>query len=160
MPGATYFVTWRLHGSLAKNQIAKTWTADGFIAHEELLDAAQTGPKWLSEPEVAEAVIKILLQGEERKQYELGAWVLMPNHVHILIRPEGDLPKAIAAIKALSARAVKKTPFWAKDYFDRLIRDRHEEHRATLYIQNNPTKAGLTNWPFSSLTTTSKDPHQ
>ena len=87
-PGATYFVTWRLHGSLPKEKIAKTWTNDekGYIAHDDLIEASRTGPKWLAEPKIAEAVINVLLEGEKRNLYELGAWVLMPNHIHILIR--------------------------------------------------------------------------
>jgi putative transposase len=150
-PGATYFVTWRLYGSLAKNQIAKTWTAD---------ETAQTGPQWLKEPAIAQTVIEILLEGATRELYELGAWVLMPNHVHILIRPKGDLAKRIAATKSISAKRLNRNPFWAKDYFDRLVFDRYEEQSVTTYILNNPIKAGLVNWPFSSTTTTSKDQHQ
>ncbi len=41
----------------------------------------------------------------------------------------------------------RKGPFWAKDYFDRWIRNLDEEQRITRYIERNPVKAGLCSTP-------------
>jgi REP element-mobilizing transposase RayT len=134
------------------------WTSDGakFVSGDRLLDAAATGPRWLLQPVIADAVVSILLGG----RFELGAWVVMLNHVHIVLRPCLDLPKTISGIKACSARDANRLlgrvgrPFWARDYFDRWIRNGDEEQRITRYIEYNPVKAGLClvpeDWPWSS----------
>jgi putative transposase len=71
-----------------------------------------------------------------------------------------DLGTTINSIKGRSAREAnllldRNGPkFWAKDYFDRRIRDNDHAERVTRYIENNPVKAGLcgsaTDWPRSS----------
>ena len=48
----------------------------------------------------------------------------------------------------------REGPLWAKDYFDRAIRDQEHFWRAISYIHQNPVRANLvkiaTDWPFSS----------
>jgi REP element-mobilizing transposase RayT len=152
---AAYFVSWQLYGSLPLTKVADRWTTAGakFVHEDKLLDAASTGPKWLIEPEVAQLVVRVLHQGVADGEYELGSWVLMPNHVHLVIRPSLDLPAAVRSIKGRTARPANQflnrsgQPFWARDYFDRWIRDRHEEERINKYIVHNPVKAGLCSVP-------------
>lgn len=116
---------------------------------DRLLDAVATGPRWLKLPKVAEAVVKVLLEGERAGQYDLGAWVLMPNHLHVILRPHARLCAVVASIKARSAGEANRLldrrgqSFWARDHFDRWIRDRAGEQRVTAYIARNPVKAGL-----------------
>ena len=158
---AAYFVTWHLSGSLPACAIADIRMPDGpkFVSIDRLLDAAAWGSRWLSNSEAASAVAARLLQSEIDGYCELGAFVLMPNHVHMIFRPRGALCDSIAAIKARTGRDANRVlkrsgPFWARDYFDRWIRDRNEERRITRYIENNPVKAGLCcppeEWPCSS----------
>jgi putative transposase len=163
--GAAYFVTWRLDGSLPVARVADLLTCDGpkFVEFDRLLDAVSMGPRWLGRPDIARIVVNALLKGERECQYELGAWVLMLNHVHAAIRPlDGhDLASTVRGIKGGSAREANLllnrsgTQFWAKDYFDRRIRDWDHEGRVTRYIENNPVKAGLCgcaeDWPWSSV---------
>jgi REP element-mobilizing transposase RayT len=158
--GAAYFVTWRLHGSLPVGVTTDLWTTEGakFLKADRLLDAGATGPRWLIRADIAGSVVKILLESEQKGQCELGAWVLMPNHVHVVLRPRFDLPKVISSLKALSARDANRLlrrtgrQFWAKDYFDRWIRNSVEEQRIIRYIEQNPVKAGLCSapedWPW------------
>ena len=83
-PGSAYFVTWRLDGSLPVTRVTDFWTSDGpkFVELDQLLDAVSTGPRWLERRDVADVVAKALWKGVGESRYELGAWVLMPNHVH------------------------------------------------------------------------------
>lgn len=158
--GAAYFVTWRLEGSLPVARIAEFWTSDGpkFVELDRLLDAVSTGPRWLESRDIAQIVVNA---GKRESRYELGAWVVMPNHIHAALRPmdDNDLGAVINSIKGRSAREANVlnrsgSKFWAKDYFDRRIRDRDHEARVTRYIENNPVKAKLcgsaTDWPWSS----------
>jgi REP element-mobilizing transposase RayT len=63
--------------------------------------------------------------------------------------------RLVRGLKSNNAKAANKIlnrtgPFWSRDYFDRWVRDYDEEQRIIRYIEDNPIKAGLTNWPFSS----------
>jgi putative transposase len=160
--GAAYLVTWRLHGSLPLNVVADRWTSEGakFVSGDRLLDAAATGPRWLLQPLFATTFVRILPECEKNGRCELGAWVVMPNHVHVVLRPSSNLRKVVSGIKACSARDANRLlsragrPFWARDYFDRWIRNGDEEQRITRHIEQNPVKAGLClgpeDWPWSS----------
>ena len=156
-----YFVTWRLAGSLPAAAVADLWTTRGaaFVAGDRLLDAAPSGPRWLAEPCVATAVVRILLEGASAGRYELGAWVLMPNHVHLLLKPVDALPRQIGWLKGrtgFEANHVmgRSGAFWEKDYFDHWIRDRNELEKVIRYVERNPVKAGLCaspeDWEWSS----------
>ncbi|HEV8042858.1 MAG TPA: hypothetical protein VGP62_28530 [Bryobacteraceae bacterium] len=51
--------------------------------------------------EVAECVSEVLIAGMSRwRFYELLAWVVMANHVHVLLRPEIPLYKALMNVKS------------------------------------------------------------
>lgn len=159
---AAFFVTWRLAGSLPVLAIADRLMPDGakFLHEDRLLDATSTGPHWLKRPNVAREVCETLLEGERDGEYELGSWVLMPNHVHLINRPVGELSEVVRAIKSRTAKrangilAREGQPFWAKDYYDHWIRTRIEEQKIVRYIERNPVKASLCKsaelWPWSS----------
>ncbi len=146
----TRFLTWRLAGSLPVQRIAESWTTEGagFFAFDKVLDARATGPQWLTRPGIAPAVIGALYAEQQKGFYELGSWVVMPNHVHALICPVGDLSKIVSGIKVTSAKEANRLlnrtgAFRSRDYFDRCARNSAEEHRIMSYIENNPVKAGL-----------------
>src|ERR1039458_8792272 len=148
--GAPCFLTWRLAGSLPVQRIAVLWTTEGakFLAFDRVLDARVTGPQWLIRPGVAGAVVDVLFTGQDKGFYELGSWVVMPNHVHVLLFPMVDLSRVVSGIKVASAKIAnglltRTGAFWSRDYFDRWIRNSDEEHRVIRYIESNPVKAGL-----------------
>jgi len=124
------------------------------------LDKASTGPKWLLDERVAQAVVDALRYGEDNLHlYELRAWVLMANHVHILIYPNADLPKITKSIKNFSARRANEIlgltgPFWQDECFDRWVRGPEELEKIVGYIESNPVSAGLVSrvekWRWSS----------
>ena len=141
--------------------MADRYTTEGakFAAVDRLLDEDASGPKWLRRADLAEAAIRVLYDGQANGFYELISWVIMPNHVHLLIYPRKDLSQIVWGIKRQTARAanriLKRTgAFWERDYFDRWMRDSDGEQRVIRYIENNPVKAGLCSsihdWPYSS----------
>jgi hypothetical protein len=91
LPGRPVFLTWRLHGSLPVNRpFLKAAISSGraFVLMDRLLDEVRTGPFYLRQERVAEAVWQAIhYNGTVLGQYELHAWVIMPNHVHLLITP-------------------------------------------------------------------------
>jgi REP element-mobilizing transposase RayT len=95
------------------------------------------------------------------QRYRLIAWCVMPNHVHVLIEtwPGYPLDTVLHSWKSFTAQQANKVlertgPFWAREYYDRFIRDDRHFELAVAYIEQNPVKAGLVAsaeaWPFGS----------
>ena len=113
----------------------------------------------LKRPEAAQVCEEILLK-HNRQDYALQAWVIMPNHVHLVV-DVWDMPlvKLINGWKGATARETNKLlrrqgPFWQEDYYDTLIRNEAHLKRAIKYTEQNPAKAllvkGVRDWPWGS----------
>ena len=98
--------------------------------------------------------------------YDLHAWTIMPNHVHILVLPVADPIKIMHWIKGSSARlanlALARTGrFWQEESYDHRVRNRKEFCRIAHYIEENPVSAGFVSraeeWPFSSAHSSAHD---
>ena len=113
-----------------------------------LLDAARSGPRHLSIPRVAGLVNECIRFGGVR-DYDLHAWVVMPNHVHLLITPRTEVSGFIRRLKGFTARQANALldrtgqAFWQEESYDHLVRTPKEFSRIEGYIFNNPVKAGL-----------------
>jgi REP element-mobilizing transposase RayT len=96
----------------------------------------------------------------ERRFYELFAWVIMPNHVHLLLLPRAPLPTITRWLKGSTARAANRVmartgqPFWQDESYDHWARNESQFVRIVGYIEDNPVSAGLVerpeSWPYSS----------
>jgi len=111
-------------------------------------------------PEIAEIVEDTILN-EDGASCVVFAWVIMPNHAHVLLQPltGHSLSDIMQRIKSVSSHKInkmlqRKGAVWQPDYFDRYIRDGEHFTRTKQYIENNPVKAGLAlsseEWPFGS----------
>jgi len=161
---ATIFLTWRLHGSWVPDERTaipvNTTEGQEFCLVDRAMDCAKSGPTWLKDGRVAECVIEALKQGEEWRMYDLFAWVVMANHVHVLLKPLKPLAAVTQAVKRMSGRSanmiLRRTglPFWQIESYDHWVRNETEFERIVRYIEDNPVKAGLVSspedWPWSS----------
>ena len=82
--------------------------------------------------------------------YLLAAAVVMPDHVHLLLRPlpEYELPRIMKGIKGVSARLINAArnttgSIWQDESYDRIVRDQAEFEEKLQYMADNPVKAGL-----------------
>jgi REP element-mobilizing transposase RayT len=124
------------------------------------LDRGACGPLWLRDPKVARHVEDAIVRGEELGHYQLDSYVVMPNHVHVLLWPWVPLARITGGIKGVSARAANAalgrvgTHFWEDESFDHWVRNEAELARIRAYIERNPVAAGLVerpeDWPWSS----------
>jgi len=116
---------------------------------------------FLQRPEIAEMVIRSLHDGERRfRRYELHAFVITSNHVHLLVTPRVPSRKWLGPLKgftgheAIRILGLRNEPFWQDESYDHLIRNDDECRRVKRYIEWNPVKAGLVtlpeDFPFSS----------
>ena len=104
--GQPTFLTWRLHCSLPAHRPfpAELTAGQAFLALDHLLDHASTGPLFLSQPAIARTVAEAILYRERPLQhYELHAWVVMPNHVHLLVTPLIPVSKLLQSLKRFTA---------------------------------------------------------
>ena len=68
------------------------------------------------------------------------AWVIMPNHVHLLFTACARLEVLMKTWKGVSARRIGKGSIWQKGYRDTIIRDAGHFANAVRYIRRNPVK--------------------
>jgi len=189
-PGATFFVTCRLANTIPARQMAQllydarlaedelTALTDGaqreqhaYTVHRRLfakwdgyLHAADAGPKWLAEPEVAQLVTNSLHHGD-RSTYDLLCHCIMPNHLHVVFTPlpdaEAHYPSVAKTLQSLKGYTAFKGnailqragPFWQHESYDHWARDDAELARIVAYVINNPVKANLVphwqDWPWT-----------
>ena len=164
LEGAALFVTWRLHGSKPRNcdapKGASLTAGRAFLLEDREWDRAATGPRWLSDERIATVVAETLQYGEKNlKLYTLRAWVIMCNHVHILIFPDAPLSRITKSIKSYSARRAnaileRTGSFWLEESHDRWVRTDRELDKMVQYIEGNPVSVNLCespeDWRWSS----------
>ncbi len=115
---------------------------------DRLLDAARMGPTYLAMPSIAQVVVDSL-QHCGQTDYRVHAWVVMPNHVHMLATARTDVSKFMRRMKGYTARQanhlLRRTgqTFWQEESYDRLVRTAEEFRNIEAYILRNPVKAGL-----------------
>jgi REP element-mobilizing transposase RayT len=164
------FVTLRLFDSVP-NAVLQRWMGELDITNsrsaqitlqtriEKYLDQGY-GEALMKLHRVAEMVQSQLLYYDGQR-YRLASWVVMPNHIHLLMtRFESiELADIMQSFKSLTSHKAnkilrRKGQFWMQDYFDRYIRNAEHFDTTVHYIENNPVKARLCKhpqgWPFSS----------
>jgi REP element-mobilizing transposase RayT len=143
------FLTWNLYGSLPEFRYPPSGhpsAGKAFVWMDRYLDTTRTGPMWLRQATVAQLVSESIRGGTIL--YDLYSWVIMPNHVHVLLRPKADPSELLRRIKGRTAREANLlgrtgTPFWQAESYDRWVRDDEERARISRYIEDNPVAAGL-----------------
>ncbi len=201
-PGATIFLTWRLYGSLPRQALERLaeerQQLDRLPAHpaetardratrrdkrllalcDELLSRSDSSPHWLNDERIARLVTDAFFFHTGRF-FTLQAFVVMPNHVHVLLTPlpidqdrqeagragnpdSGYVPlaKITQSLKGYTAREANRlldrtgSPFWQDESYDHWARSEAEAQRIADYIESDPVRSGLTatleEWRWSS----------
>jgi REP element-mobilizing transposase RayT len=168
--GRTYSLTFRLADSVPADLMKQhrleeaawrehhpePWTAE--VELEYLRRFTGAIERWLDQghgdcllrlPACA-AIVANALRHFEGQRTRLHAWVVMPNHVHVLteILEGHQLSDLMESWKGYMARAVnahlgRTGTLWQKGYHDRLIRNREHFDNVVRYFRQNPIKAGL-----------------
>ena len=149
--GYYQFVTFRTADSV-DNYLLKVLSQDipnskKQLEADEYLDNSLTGAYLNGE---ILNTLSQFLKSKDTVLYELYAFAIMSNHVHLLIKPLVDMNKLMKSLKGTSAKLINELmkrsgQFWAKDYYDKLVRD--EEHFRVVYeyIKKNPLKLSAKN---------------
>jgi type I restriction enzyme R subunit len=171
--GCTYFVTFRLADSLPSEVLSRleeqriTWLHERGKAVEQLTEPEKLeylrhysrgleasldegrGQCILRDP-LKRAKVRSALEHFDGVTMRLGDFVIMPNHVHVLITPNDgeNLESLLKSIKGFSARQINEAmgrtgQVWQRDNYDHLVRDSDQLGRFRRYISNNPLKSHL-----------------
>ncbi len=111
--------------------------------------------------EIAQIVVQTLLHYRDQNAYLLHDFVVMPNHLHVLLTPAANasLEKAVQLIKGGTSYAIHsarghKMQIWQEGFYDWTVRDASDWNAKVEYIRLNPVRAKLVNkpeeWPYSS----------
>ncbi|WP_226373559.1 (E)-4-hydroxy-3-methylbut-2-enyl-diphosphate synthase [Luteolibacter ambystomatis] len=124
---------------------------------ESLLEPALQkghGECLLREPDIA-GVVDSALRHFDGDRYDLLAWCVMPNHVHVVVHPRGGLAleDILHSWKSFTAHEINKRlsrtgPLWQKESYDHLIRDGDDFRNQIRYALRNPETAGLSGWTW------------
>lgn len=174
--GAICFVTFRLADSVPL-EVAQRWREERAVwmaanpppwspdverdhhrrftlRQERWLDSGR-GACVLRQPDCRAEIRTSLLQ-DNGKLYELGDFVIMPNHVHALLRPliVAPVSKLLGAAKGASARRINERigshgMLWMDESFDHIVRGMDSLKKFQRYIADNPVKAGLSALEFT-----------
>ena len=103
---------------------------------------------------------------KEKYDFEIFAIVIMPNHIHMIIRPKEikDYPKIVAAIKIsftknskieYTTKRNRESNIWQRRYWEHTIRDENDLYKHLDYIHYNPIKHDYVkkakDWKYSSF---------
>ena len=173
--GCTYFVTFRLADSIPQDKLVqwqmelREWlrqhpeprTMEQELEYAELfadrfhrwLDDC-LGECWLRQPKIS-AIVEEALRCFDGQRYWLGYYAVMPNHVHVLLRPLGDhtLSEILHSWKSFTAKQINAVigragNVWQDESFDCIVRDASALDRFSAYVQENPGKAKLPEGEF------------
>jgi putative transposase len=170
------FLTWRLHGSLPNGFAgclpprARLLDSEEFRYVDRILDRAECGPKWLQDTRVASCIVNRLNRGQTGfHHYDLHAYVIMANHMHMLLTPHVPMRTLSDGLKGAIARMANRMlarrgeRFWEDDSFFSWLRDGSQVIRVKNYIEHDPIQAGLVSkpedWPWSSARCPSTNLH-
>ena len=198
--GGTFFITYRLAGTLPgsvlselnrENQRLRSLPRQPgysenewnlriekkiFALWDEYLDRDKS-MKWLSDPRVSR-IVQDNLYHHAGAKYSLWAYVIMPNHVHVVLQPDevwmkrftagdsersqyekGVLSAILHSLRSFTAKKANEVlgrtgVFWQGEAYDHCVRDERELQRIIYYVENNPVQAGLARnpegWRYSS----------
>jgi putative transposase len=162
-PGQPVFLTWHLHGSLPPSRVFLASTVNSgraFVTMDKLLDEARSVPFYLRQPAIAEMIVDALyFNASILGRFDLHAFVVMTNHVHLLATPSVALPKLTKSLKGITSKRANSilgftgTPFWQEESYDHSVRS-GEFEKIRGYVEENPVRAGLafkaSEFPWSS----------
>jgi putative transposase len=160
--GLVQHVVLRTFNSLPKDTLEplpNEETAQRRTRIDAALDRSQSGRTFAEE--AAAQTMAQALKHFCGSRYDLLAWCVMPNHVHTVIcaYPDHHLGQIVRSLKTFVTQEINRInqtsgPVFAKDYFDRYMRNGIQTERAIAYVENNPVSAGLClephHWPWSS----------
>lgn len=103
----------------------------------------------LKESKAADIVLETILFGKSQQWYYLLSFVIMPDHVHLVIIPrEKNISQCMKSIKGFSARRInallnRKGSIWQSGFYDYILDSEKKTLTRMRYIEDNPVRKGI-----------------
>lgn len=98
--------------------------------------------------------IKAIKRTKEKHPFKLFAFVVIPDHIHLLLQPQKSetISKIMLCLKRSSAFEIGRGPIWQPRFHDHIIRNEDDFENHFEYIRYNPIKNNLPkNWRWFSM---------
>ena len=167
--GCAYFVTFRLADSIPQRLLKQwdmvrngwlkhhpqPWTEDEMQEYNRMFTSKMEeymhngyGSCMLKDKRLSSLVEKALLHFNE-VQYDIGDYVVMSNHVHVIMVPRKSftVESVVGAWKGFTSKKINQETgrsgqLWSEGFYDHIVRHENELKRIARYIKDNPVKAG------------------
>ena len=99
----------------------------------------------------AEAVLSTLFRYRTEQRFLLHAFVIMPDHIHLVLSPAASLEQMTGIIKGGTSFALRKShngPIWQDGYYSHRVRDTNDYIGQVTYVADNPARKGWQEYPF------------
>jgi REP element-mobilizing transposase RayT len=99
----------------------------------------------------ADLMQETLFHHRSQRRYQLHAFAIMPDHMHVLLTPERSLPRCIQFLKGSFSHAVReqyKGEVWHPGHYEHRIRDAADFENQKTYIAQNPARRHLQNYVY------------
>jgi len=99
----------------------------------------------------ADLMLEILFRHRANHRYQLHAFAVMSDHIHVLLTPVQDLSRCIQYIKGGFSHAVRhqfQAEVWHSGHFEHRIRNAEDFHNQQMYIAQNPMRRHLENYSY------------
>jgi putative transposase len=112
---------------------------------------------YLANPAARELFERMLEQTRKRYVFYVFGYVVMPEHVHLLVSEpaRATLGRAIQALKTSVSKQSNQKPFWLPRYYDFNVHSEDKRVEKLRYMHRNPVTRGLVakpeDWPWSSF---------
>ena len=113
------------------------------------------------EASTADILLGAILFGREQQWYYLLSFVIMPDHMHLIIIPRGkNISECMKSIKGFSARKInsllrRNGSIWQSGYYDYVLDSEEKVLTRMRYIEDNPLRKGMVNrsedYEYSSM---------
>ena len=113
---------------------------------------------YLNTPQARDIFLDSLELTRQRYNFDVLGYVVMPEHVHLLIGEPEDreipLSKALQSLKLSVSKRLPQSPFWQTRYYDFNVLTRDKRVEKLKYMHRNPVTRELVqrpeDWPWSS----------
>jgi putative transposase len=111
---------------------------------------------YLDSPAARSLFLAVLERMRLRYDFSVAGYVVMPEHVHLLLSEpaEQTLAAALHAVKLSVAKQLKQRPFWQPRYYDFNVFTDHKRIEKLKYMHRNPVRRGLVKKPEDWLWST------
>ena len=104
--------------------------------------------------QIADIVLSALFFLRDKGYYQLYSFVIMPEHLHLIILPQNKktLSQIMHSLKSYTAKKInsllgRSGKIWQDGFYERIIRNEDDLREKATYIENNPLRKNLVEEP-------------